>query len=83
MEYFMKIIDKDDIRIQLIEDRGETVEEEVVQIHKERIETFISDAKMKAKGRLRDLDLEVRPNEINRLRQLAQSKNQLISFSRN
>lgn len=78
MEYFMRVIDKDDIRIELTEKYGEENEEDVIKIHKERLDKFIADAKYQASTHAEDIQV-VKPNDIETLRRIASSKNQMIN----
>ena len=80
IEYFMKIIDKDDIRVKLIKETGEAKEEVVTKIHAERIEMFIEDAKRAAEEKEQSQDPRNRvESNIGQLRSLALRKNQNIN----
>ncbi len=78
MEYFMRIIDKDDIRIELIAKVGEDNEEDVTRIHKERLDKFITDAKEQA-SKHKDENQVIHSSDIAKLRKVASSKNQMIN----
>jgi len=80
MEYFMRIIDKDDIRIELSEKYGEedTNEEELTKIHWERLDKFIVDAKKQAISPKKQNQV-VKQNDIEKLRKLVLRKNQMIN----
>ncbi len=78
IEYFMKIIDKDDIRIEMVEQKGDADELEVDQIYSNRIDKFINEAKHKALVHPAFKELEVKPKSIDSLRSLAESKNKML-----
>ena len=80
IEFFMKIVDKDDIRILLDNQFGKIDEEEVTRIHAERIEQLLE-----VQNKIYDDDYEpliTDPAHLSELQQLANTKNQPISFTK-
>lgn len=80
IEYFMKIIDRDDIKVKLIKETGEAKDETVSKIHAERIDKFIEFAKDAKAEKERNQEPGNRGgSNIEQLRSLAKRKNQNIN----
>jgi len=79
IEHFMKIVDKDEVRINLLEQGSKADDEEVVEIHSKRIALLSAtqDRVSRAEYAVPRAGLEC---GIDELKQLAATKNQQINF---
>ena len=79
IEYFMKILDKNDVKLTLTKEGKDASDEEVNNVHQERIQKFIIASKEKQLNLKRE-NSNRRQSKIENIRAIANTKNQQINL---
>lgn len=80
VEYFMKIIDKDDIRIAMAKEKGVVIDEEINEIYKKRISSMVEFQKIETQKKIETSNNRVTRSTIDDLRKIAAEKNKRRNF---
>lgn len=80
VEYFMKIIDKDDIRIAMAKEKGVVIDEEVNEIYKKRISCMVELQKIETQKKIEISNNRVTKTTIDDLRKISAEKNKRRNF---
>lgn len=80
IEYYMKIIDKDDIKIEMTRQKGNADEDEVAKVHSERITSFVAFQKEATLANIERSNQRTNRHSIEELRKISSEKNQPRNF---